>query len=79
MRFFSVSKWMTAHKLKSLGVPKYIASGAHERNGTKYRFMVMERFGTDLQKLFEDNGKRFPLKTVLQLAIRIVSYQTDIH
>ena len=35
--------------------------------------MVMERFGTDLQKLFEQNNKRFKRKTVCCLALQIVS------
>lgn len=39
----------------------------------RYRFMVMDRFGTDLQKKFEEGGKRFPRKLVLQLGLRLVS------
>lgn len=69
---------MSSRKMKNLGVPKFIGSGSYERNGTRYRFMVMERFGSDLQKLFEANGKRFGLKTVLQLGLRIVSSMWDI-
>lgn len=40
---------------------------------SSYRFMVMDRFGTDLQKTFEENGKRFPRKVVLQLGLKLVS------
>lgn len=65
---------MKERKQKSLGVPRYITSGSHENSGTKYRFMVMERFETDLQKLFEQNQKRFQEKTVYQLAIKLVIY-----
>ena len=54
-------------------MPKYIAFGSYERKGVRYRFMVMERFGTDLQKLFENNGKEFSRKTVLQLGLSLVS------
>lgn len=35
--------------------------------------MVMDRFGTDLQKKFEAADKRFPRKVVLQLGLRLVS------
>lgn len=35
--------------------------------------MVMDRFGTDLQKKFEEGGKRFPRKLVLQLGLKLVS------
>jgi vaccinia related kinase len=34
--------------------------------------MVMDRFGTDLQKKFEEGGKKFPRKVVLQLGLRLV-------
>lgn len=33
----------------------------------------MDRFGTDLQKKFEENGKKFPHKVVLQLGLKLVS------
>lgn len=36
--------------------------------------MVMDRFGTDLQKKFEENGRKFPRKLVLQLGIRLVGF-----
>ena len=55
-----------------MGVPAYIGSGQIQTN-EKLRFMVMERFGTDLQKLFEQNNKRFKRKTVCCLALQIVS------
>ena len=64
---------MKTHKMKSLGMPQFIAAGMLDRNGVKYRFMIMERFGTDLQKLFEANRKSFSHKAVLQLAVRVVS------
>ena len=69
----TVSSWMKARKMKSLGMPQFIAAGMLDRNGVKYRFMIMERFGTDLQKLFEANRKSFSHKAVLQLAVRVVS------
>lgn len=68
----AVSEWLSKNKLKSIGVPKFIAHGAHEYDGSRYRFMIMERFGTDLQKVFEDNGKSFTRTAVCLLAIRMV-------
>lgn len=41
---------------------------------SRYRFMVIDRLGTDLQKKFEEYGKRFPRKLVLQLGLRVVGY-----
>lgn len=54
-------------------MPHYVASGSHEYNKTKYRFLVMDRYGTDLSKLFQENNKRFPEHTVYKLALQIVS------
>lgn len=36
--------------------------------------MVIDRLGTDLQKKFEECGRRFPRKLVLQLGLRLVGY-----
>uniref|UniRef100_A0A7N5JBB9 VRK serine/threonine kinase 1 n=1 Tax=Ailuropoda melanoleuca TaxID=9646 RepID=A0A7N5JBB9_AILME len=67
-----IQKWIRTHKLKYLGVPKYWGSGLHDKNGKSYRFMIMDRFGSDLQKIYEANARRFSRKTVLQLSLRIV-------
>ena len=64
---------MSSKKLKTLGMPKYVAAGSHTFNQEKMRFMVMERFGTDLQKKFVDCNRQFSRKTVILLAMQIVS------
>ncbi|KAM3871286.1 serine/threonine-protein kinase VRK1 [Diretmus argenteus] len=74
-----IQNWMKSHKVKYLGVPKYWGSGLHERGGKRYRFMVMDRCGTDLQKKFEENGRKFPKKLVLQLGIRLLDILEYIH
>ncbi|XP_028922050.1 serine/threonine-protein kinase VRK1 isoform X2 [Ornithorhynchus anatinus] len=74
-----IQKWTHSHKLKYLGVPKYWGSGLHDKNGNSYRFMVMDRFGTDLQKVYEANAKKFSRKTVLQLSLRILDILEYIH
>ncbi|XP_040915844.1 serine/threonine-protein kinase VRK1 [Toxotes jaculatrix] len=74
-----IQSWMKSHKLKSLGVPKYWGSGLHEREGKRYRFMVIDRLGTDLQKKFEECGKKFPRKLVLQLGLRLLDNLEYIH
>jgi vaccinia related kinase len=71
--YFSVEDWIKSRKLKYLGVPRYVASGQHDYKGVTYRFMVMERFSTDLQKVFEEAGKVFSKQTVYALALRMVS------
>ncbi|XP_055719930.1 serine/threonine-protein kinase VRK1-like isoform X2 [Salvelinus fontinalis] len=74
-----IQSWMKSHKTKYLGVPKYWGSGLHEKGGKRYRFMVMDRFGTDLQKKFEESGRRFPRKLVLQLGLRLLDILEYIH
>ena len=32
---------------------RYIGSGTHRRKGKKFRFLVMERFGSDLQRILD--------------------------
>ncbi|CAJ1074249.1 serine/threonine-protein kinase VRK1 isoform X2 [Xyrichtys novacula] len=74
-----IRNWMKSQKLKSLGVPRYWGSGLHVRGEKSYRFMVMDRFSTDLQKKFEENGKQFPRKLVLQLGLRLLDILEYIH
>ncbi|XP_037343321.1 serine/threonine-protein kinase VRK1 isoform X1 [Pungitius pungitius] len=74
-----IQSWMKSHKLKALGVPRYWGSGLHERGGKRYRFMVIDRLGTDLQKKFEECGRRFPRKLVLQLGLRLLGILEYIH
>ena len=71
--FWLVSEWVKSHGLSYLAVPKFIASGSHEHAGTKFRFMVMERFGEDIEKKFCSAGRRFSLSTVCYLALKLVS------
>lgn len=35
--------------------------------------MVMDRFGTDVEKIYRNNNCQFPEKTVFSLGLRIVS------
>ncbi|MBN3323566.1 VRK1 kinase, partial [Atractosteus spatula] len=74
-----IQSWVRSHKLKYLGVPAYWGTGLHTKGGKRYRFMVMDRFGTDLQKIFEENGKQFSRKTVLQLGLRLLDILEYIH
>ncbi|XP_062325738.1 serine/threonine-protein kinase VRK1 [Osmerus eperlanus] len=74
-----IQTWMKSHKIKYLGVPKYWGSGLHENGGRRYRFMVMDRFGTDLQKKFEECGKSFSRKLVLQLGLKLLDILEYIH
>lgn len=71
-QYFSVEKFMKENKLKSLGLPKFLGSGSHEANGDKYRFLVIEKLGSDIWQLYLENGQKLPGETVFQIAIQIV-------
>ncbi|KAM5315987.1 serine/threonine-protein kinase VRK2 isoform 1-T8 [Glossophaga mutica] len=73
-----INKWIKLKQLDYLGIPVFYGSGLTEFNGKSYRFMVMERLGTDLQKIFDQNGT-FKKSTVLQLGIRMLDILEYIH
>ncbi|XP_028927302.1 serine/threonine-protein kinase VRK2 isoform X1 [Ornithorhynchus anatinus] len=73
-----IKRWMALKQLDFLGIPLFWGSGLAAYNGKSYRFMVMERLGTDLQK-FVDRDGRFGKETVLQLGIRMLDALEYIH
>ncbi|XP_041329988.1 serine/threonine-protein kinase VRK2 isoform X2 [Pyrgilauda ruficollis] len=74
-----IRKWMNLKKIRCLGIPVFWGSGLAEYNGKSYRFMVMERLGQDLQRIFEDCGSRFKKEIVLQLGARMLDTLEYIH
>ncbi|XP_072755699.1 serine/threonine-protein kinase VRK1 [Anoplolepis gracilipes] len=74
-----IDSWQRKKKLPALGMPKYIASGSHEYKNTKYRFLVINRYGKDLWKIFEENNRQFPEHIVYKLALQIVDILEYIH
>ncbi|NXX12505.1 VRK2 kinase, partial [Podargus strigoides] len=74
-----IRKWMNLKKIKCLGIPVFWGTGLAEYKGKSYRFMVMERLGEDLQRIFEDCGSRFRKETVLQLGARMLDALEYIH
>ena len=68
-----VTSWIQDHRLQYLPVPMYVASGLHEESTMKYRFLVMDRFGEDVEKLFRENEGSFGVKTVCYLGLQMVS------
>uniref|UniRef100_A0A1B0CKZ5 non-specific serine/threonine protein kinase n=2 Tax=Lutzomyia longipalpis TaxID=7200 RepID=A0A1B0CKZ5_LUTLO len=66
-------------KLKSLGIPSLLGRGSHELDGEKHRFVVMPRYGSDVWKIFINNGRKMPLHTVYRLAIQMLDVLEYIH
>ena len=60
-------------KTKDVGIPCFRGKGLHNYKGQDYRFLVIDRFGKDLQKVFQSGKKLFAPKAAFNLAIRIVS------
>ncbi|XP_026210411.1 serine/threonine-protein kinase VRK2 isoform X2 [Anabas testudineus] len=75
----SMQKWKRSRKLDFLGIPTYWGSGLAEYNDLRYRFMAMDRLGSDLQKVCEHNGGRLKKATVLQLGQVLVDVLEYIH
>lgn len=46
---------------------------------SRYRFMVMDRLGTDLQKVFVEKAEQLKKQTVLQLGCLMVSHHRCMH
>ncbi|KAM3931648.1 serine/threonine-protein kinase VRK2 isoform 2-T4 [Leptodactylus fuscus] len=74
-----VKKWIHHHNLDYLGIPRYWGTGDVHHNSSHYRFMVVDRLGTDLQKLQNNNSGRLPAKTVMQIGIRMLDVLEYIH
>ncbi|XP_051508267.1 serine/threonine-protein kinase VRK2 [Myxocyprinus asiaticus] len=75
----SMNSWKQSKRLEFLGIPTYWGSGLSEYKGIRYRFMVMDRLGTDLQKLFMENGGQFRKATVLRLGVLMLDVLEYIH
>ncbi|XP_034537786.1 serine/threonine-protein kinase VRK1-like [Notolabrus celidotus] len=75
----SMQQWKESRKLDFLGIPTYWGSGLAECNSLRYRFMAMDRLGSDLQKVCEKNSGRLKKATVLQLGQGLVSVLEYIH
>nr|XP_025039976.1 serine/threonine-protein kinase VRK2 isoform X3 [Pelodiscus sinensis] len=74
-----IKKWMTLRQIRFLSIPVFWGSGLAEYNGKSYRFMVMERLGTDLQIILDRHGHRFKKETVLQLGARMLDALEYMH
>ncbi|XP_066535451.1 serine/threonine-protein kinase VRK2 [Hoplias malabaricus] len=74
-----INKWKRERRIDFLGIPTYWGSGLLEYNGIRYRFMVMDRLGTDLQKVIVENGGQLRKQTVLQLGCLMLDVLEYIH
>uniref|UniRef100_A0A3Q3W661 non-specific serine/threonine protein kinase n=1 Tax=Mola mola TaxID=94237 RepID=A0A3Q3W661_MOLML len=74
-----MQQWKRSRGLDFLGIPAYWGTGLAEYNNLSYRFMAMDRLGSDLQKICEHNGGRMKRGTVLQLGQGLLDTLEYIH
>lgn len=66
--------------LKHLGVPSFVASGSHHKKVHKYRFLVMRRYGVDLQKILDSSiDRKFPTKTLCAISLQVLDSLEYMH
>jgi len=54
--FVSVKKFASLRNLKHLAIPRFISSGTCTYNDKEFRFLVMDRYSTDLQRILNKPG-----------------------
>ena len=74
-----VEAWKKKKNLKSFGMPCLRGHGSHMYKGKKYRFLVMDRFGKDLQKIFKTGERLFTPKVTYNLALKVIDVLEFIH
>jgi len=62
-----------------VGIPAYQTHGSFVHEGNKLRFLVMTRFGADLEKFFKSGEKALPLHTVLNVGLQVLNSLEFIH
>uniref|UniRef100_A0A8D8SGC1 non-specific serine/threonine protein kinase n=1 Tax=Cacopsylla melanoneura TaxID=428564 RepID=A0A8D8SGC1_9HEMI len=71
--------WKKERKVKAIGLPTFYAMrGQQEHNGNSYRFIIITKFGQDLQHLLEEQ-KQFSLKNTLTIGCSLVDTLEYIH
>lgn len=63
--------------IESLGIPKYIASGSHYFNESRYRFLIMPRYKADLHSIIKIG--RLSRKHFLIVAHQIIDVLMHLH
>lgn len=74
--------WQPRHPKKPkgwVGIPKFYGSGSVTVENQKLRFVVMTRFGSDLEKFFKSGSKPLPIATVLNIAVQVINSLEYIH
>lgn len=60
-------------------MPHFVGSGSHELEGVKHRFIVLPRYGQDIWKIYNNNGKSFPSYIAYRLTLQMLDVLEYIH
>merc|ERR1712029_692052 len=74
-----VEEFKKERGLKSFGMPCLRGNGSHVHNKEKYRFLIMDRYGKDLQKIFQTGKKCFSNRVTYNLALKVIDVLEYIH
>jgi vaccinia related kinase len=74
-----IEKFKGQKQLKALGMPRHIGNGSYVHGTDKYRFIVMEKFDTDIWRLYLKNKKYFEPAVVLKLSLQTLHVLEYIH
>ena len=74
-----VEEFRKEKSLKSFGMPILRGSGNHTLNGQKYRFLVMDRYSKDIDKIFHGGKQVFSQRNAFNLTIKVLDILEYIH
>ncbi|XP_054281880.1 serine/threonine-protein kinase VRK1-like isoform X2 [Macrosteles quadrilineatus] len=74
-----INEWVARRNMRALGMPHFLGTGSHHYDGEHYRFLVLPRFGLDVEKVFIRQGRKFHVKTAFTLASYIMDALEYIH
>lgn len=76
----NLEEYKNTNRLKHLGIPRFVASGSYKRKKDNYRFLVMPRFGSDLQRILDHlDGQKFTRKTACSVGLQVLDSLEFIH
>ncbi|UOX38708.1 serine/threonine protein kinase [Finch poxvirus] len=75
---YVIDDWKKNHLISHLGIPKYYGSGISMYNGKEYRFLIIEKLGSDIHRLLVDR-KKFNISGVKTLATNLLTILEFIH
>ncbi|QRY19008.1 ORF-138 [Teiidae poxvirus 1] len=73
-----VSNWKLSNQVSHLGIPTFYGFGLFTYNRVRYRFMILQKLGNDLDKLLVEK-RRFNLRGICTLATNILTILEFLH